>query len=448
MTGKTVRVRFAPSPTGSLHVGNARTALINWLYARHHGGEMLLRMDDTDAERSTKEYELGIIEDLKWFGLDWDDFARQSTRQDRYDAATERLKASGRLYPCYETQDELDLKRKILLGQGKPPVYDRAALALSAEEQAALVQQGRTPHWRFRLLDEPVEWDDLGRGHVRFEPGHLSDPVLVREDGRPLYTLSSVVDDGEMFITHVMRGEDHVVNTAVQVQLFQALGYDVPEFAHMPLMVGADGKALSKRIGSLGLAEIRAEGTEAVALAAYLAHLGTAIAPDGSESMGDLARNFDISGFGRAGPRYDPAELDTLNAKVIHHMSFDMVKDRLAEAGLAEADEVFWNAIHGNIARVSDAAYWWQVCNGEVDPAIEDEDRDFLAQAAEALPEAPYDETTWKAWTGTLKDSTGRKGKQLFLPLRRALTGRDNGPELRDLLPLIGKDRADRRLRG
>lgn len=447
MTGKTVRVRFAPSPTGSLHVGNARTALLNWLFARHHGGEMLLRMDDTDAERSTKEYEQGIIRDLQWFGLDWDDFARQSTRQDRYDAATERLKASGRLYPCYETQEELDLKRKILLGQGKPPVYDRAALALSPEEQAALVQQGRPPHWRFRLLDEPVSWDDLGRGHVHFEPGHLSDPVLVREDGRPLYTLSSVVDDGEMFITHVMRGEDHVVNTAVQVQLFQALGFDVPTFAHLPLMVGADGRALSKRIGSLGLSEIRAEGTEAVALAAYLAHLGTATAPDGSESMADLARNFDISGFGRAGPRYDPAELDTLNAKVIHHMSFEMVKDRLAEAGLADADAAFWNAIHGNIAKVSDAAYWWQVCNGEIEPANEAEDRGFLVQAADALPLEPYDETTWKTWTGALKDATGRKGKQLFLPLRRALTGRDTGPELRDLLPLIGRDRAEKRLR-
>ncbi len=448
MTGKTVRVRFAPSPTGSLHVGNARTALINWLFARHHGGEMLLRMDDTDMERSTKEYELGIIEDLKWFGLDWDDFARQSTRQDRYDLATERLKASGRLYPCYETQDELDLKRKILLGQGRPPVYDRAALALSPEEQAAFVQKGRNPHWRFRLLDEPVEWDDLGRGPVRFEPGHLSDPVLVREDGRPLYTLSSVVDDGEMAVTHVMRGEDHVVNTAVQVQLFQAMAFDVPAFAHLPLMVGADGRALSKRIGSLGLSEIRAEGTEAVALAAYLAHLGTAIAPDGSETMADLARNFDISGFGRAGPRYDPAELDTLNAKVIHHMSYGTVKDRLAEAGLDQADETFWTVIRGNIGKVADAVYWWQVCNGEIDPAIDDEDRAFLDQAADALPAGPYDETTWKTWTGELKDATGRKGKQLFLPLRRALTGRDNGPELRDLLPLIGKDRAARRLRG
>jgi len=446
MLGKDVRVRFAPSPTGSLHVGNARTALINWLFARHHGGEMLLRMDDTDEERSTKEFEKGILEDLEWLGIDWDDFARQSARLERYDDAMERLRADGRLYPCYETQEELDLKRKIQLGQGKPPVYDRAALNLGPEEQAALVQEGRTPHWRFKLLDEPVEWDDLGRGPVRFEPGHLSDPVLVREDGRPLYTLSSVVDDGEMFISHVMRGEDHVANTAVQVQLFQALRYEVPAFAHMPLMVGADGKALSKRIGSLGLKELRERGVEPLAIAAYLAHLGTSRAADGSESMADLARHFDIAGYGRAGPRYDPDELETLNAKVVHHMPFHVVSGTLKAAGLDGADEVFWDAVRGNIARVWDAGYWWRVCSGSIDPVIEAEDAEFIRQAAEALPEGPWDSETWSAWTGALKQTTGRKGKQLFMPLRKALTGKQRGPELADLLPLIGRERALERL--
>lgn len=446
MSGNSVRVRFAPSPTGSLHVGNARTALINWLFARHHGGEMLLRMDDTDEERSTKEFEKGILEDLQWLGVDWDDFARQSTRLDRYEAAMERLRADGRLYPCYETQEELDLKRKIQLGQGKPPVYDRAALDLSAEEQAALVQEGRTPHWRFKLLEEPVEWDDLGRGAVRFEPGHLSDPVLVREDGRPLYTLSSVVDDGEMFVSHVMRGEDHVANTAVQVQLFQALNYDVPTFAHMPLMVGADGKALSKRIGSLGLKDLREQGVEPLAISAYLAHLGTSRAADGSDAMGDLAKAFDISGFGRAGPRYDSDELETLNAKVVHNMSFEVAGERLRAAGLNDVDEVFWDAIRGNISRLADADYWWRVCSGSVDALVDPEDTDFIAAAAASLPDGPWDGTTWSAWTSALKSETGRKGKQLFMPLRKALTGKERGPELAELLPLIGRDRVLERL--
>ena len=309
-----VKVRFAPSPTGRLHVGNARVAVLNWLTARAKAGEFLLRMDDTDRERSTKEFERAILEDLTWLGLDWDDFVRQSARQMRYDAAVERLKSKGRLYPCFETADELDLKRKIQLGRGKPPVYDRAALALSAEEQAALMAEGRQPHWRFKLADQPIEWTDLGRGPVRFEAGHLSDPVLIREDGRPLYTLSSVVDDGEFFITHVIRGEDHVANTAVQIELFQALGYDVPTFAHLPLMVGADGKQLSKRLGSLSLADLRAEGVQPEALTAYLARLGTPTAPDGSDSLDSLTPGFDVSSFGRAAPRFDPKELAQLNA--------------------------------------------------------------------------------------------------------------------------------------
>lgn len=445
-SGQSTKVRFAPSPTGRLHVGNTRTVLINWLFARNRSGEFLLRMDDTDTDRSTKEYEDGIIEDLKWLGLNWDDFARQSARMDRYELAMERLKADQRLYPCYETQEELELKRKIQLGQGKPPVYDRSALALSGEEQAALVQQGRAPHWRFKLLDEPVTWDDLGRGPVRFEPGHLSDPVLVREDGRPLYTLSSVVDDGEMLMTHVIRGEDHVANTAVQVQLFQALGYDVPEFAHMPLMMGADGKSLSKRVGSLSLADLREQGVEPLALVAYLSRLGTSIAADGSEKMTDLIAKFDIADYGRASPRYEPEELDMLNAKVIHHTSFADVEGRLAAMGLDRVSEPFWNAIHGNIGKLSDVGHWGNVCFGSIDPDIDVEDADFIKDAAGLLPADPWDETTWDAWIGAVKEATGRKGKGLFMPLRKALTGKPHGPELKDLLPLIGRTRVLSRL--
>lgn len=446
MSSRTVRTRFAPSPTGLLHVGNARTALMNWLFARRHGGEMTLRMDDTDRERSNREFEKSILEDLEWLGLDWDGFVRQSARMGRYEAAMERLRQAGRLYPCYETPEELDLKRKIQLGQGRPPVYDRGALSLSAEEQAALVHRGRTPHWRFLLRDEPVAWDDMARGPVRFEPGHLSDPVLVREDGRPLYTLTSVVDDGEMAVSHVMRGEDHVANTAVQVQLFEALGFDAPRFVHLPLMTGADGKALSKRIGSLSLRDLRAEGIEPAALAAYLVRLGTPVAPTGEEDLGDLIARFDLSEYGRAAPRYDPSELAALNAKAMHHMPFEAVRPRLEAMGLDGADAAFWTVARENVERLDDVAHWWRVCKAEIEPVVEPEDADFLHEAADLLPPEPWDGETWAAWTGALKQATGRKGKGLFLPLRRALTGRDHGPEIKHLLPLIGRERVLRRL--
>ncbi len=445
-----VKVRFAPSPTGRLHVGNLRTALMNWLFARHHGGQFLLRMDDTDTERSKMEYERGIVEDLKWLGVDWDDFARQSARNDRYDRATEILRNSGRLYPCYETPEELELKRKIQLGQGKPPVYDRAALDMTPEEQAALAQQGRKPHWRFKLLEEAVEWDDLGRGPVRFEAGHLSDPVLIREDGRPLYTLTSVVDDGEMFITHVMRGEDHVVNTAVQVQLFRALDFPVPSFAHMPLMVGADGKGLSKRVGSLGIGDLREAGIEGLALVAYLAHLGTPIAPDGSSDMADLIRHFDLSSFGRASPRYDTAELEALSTKVIHRLPFSQVQQRLQSSGIEDVDQTLWLAVRENIETLDDIRNWVKIANGDVERPVDlvDDDLAYLKTAADLLPEAPLDDTSWKTWTTALKEETGRKGKQLFMPLRLSLTGLSHGPDMGPLLPLIDRDRIVERLVG
>lgn len=442
-----VKVRFAPSPTGKLHVGNARVAVLNWLFARGHDGIFVLRMDDTDTERSTETYERGIEADLTWLGLGWDDFARQSARLARYDAAMEKLKHDGRLYPCFETAEELELKRRVRLGQGRPPIYDRAALKLSPEEQAALIARGRAPHWRFKLSDAPVAWDDLARGAVRFEAGHLSDPVLVRGDGRPLYTLSSVVDDGEMEITHVIRGEDHVANTAVQVELFQALGFEVPAFAHLPLLVGADGKALSKRLGSLSLEALREDGIEARALVAYLARLGAATASDGTESLGALAAGLDLGGFGRASPRFDPIELEALNAKVLHHLDFEAVQDRLAALGLDEADAEFWETVRPNLARFAEVRHWWDVARGQVTPLGDPDDGAFLTQAAEALADLPWGADIWTRWTGALKAGTARKGKALFLPLRRALTGRDRGPELGPLLVLIGRDRALARLR-
>ena len=437
------KVRFAPSPTGLLHVGNARLALVNWLFARHGGGVFLLRMDDTDVERSRPEYAEAIERDLRWLGLDWDEFARQSDRRNRYDLAVERLKAAGRLYPCYETPDELSLKRKLQQGQGRPPVYDRAALKLTDEARARLEAEGHRPHWRFLLADEAVEWTDLARGPVHFEPGHMSDPVLIRADGHPLYTLSSVVDDGELGITHVIRGEDHVANTAVQVQLFRALEFDVPDFAHLPLLMGDDGKPLSKRLESLSLKALREEGLEARTICAYLAHLGTSLAATGEETMQAMADAFDIGGFGRAAPRFDRKELDHLNSRVLHHLPFAEVSGRL---GIPDADESFWEAIRPNLARLAEAADWWRILHGDVTPLVEDSD--FCRKAGDLLPAEPWDDTTFKSWTEAVKAETGAKGKMLFMPLRRALTGMEHGPELRVLLPMLGRARVLARLAG
>ena len=439
-----VKVRFAPSPTGLLHVGNARLALANWLFARRAGGTFLLRLDDTDLERTRPEYAAAIEEDLRWLGLDRDGFERQSDRLDRYEAAVDALRDAGRLYPCYETPEELALKRKLRLGQGRPPVYDREALGLPAEKRAALEAAGRRPHWRFLLRDEAIDWADLARGGIRFEPGHMSDPVLVREDGHPLYTLSSVVDDGELGISHVIRGEDHVANTAVQIQLFQALGFAAPRFAHLPLLVGADGKPLSKRLESLSLRALREDGIEPRALCAYLARLGTPQAATGAETLEVLAAEFDLGGFGRAAPRFDRRELDHLNARVLHHMAFDEVRDRLAVLRVAGADEAFWLAVRPNLAQLDEAADWWRVLHGDVRPAVED--AELCRKAADLLPPEPWDETTFKAWTDAVRAATGAKGRALFMPLRLALTGMDHGPELRLLLPMLGRARAVARL--
>lgn len=446
----TVKVRFAPSPTGLLHVGNARQALVNWLFARARGGRFLLRIDDTDTERSTPEFAAAIEADLAWLGLTWDEKAVQSERLGRYAAAAERLKAAGRLYACYETPEELGLKRKVALGAGRPPIYDRAALALSDAEKAKLEAEGRRPHWRFKLVAGEIAWDDLIRGAVAFQAENLSDPVLVREDGRPLYTLTSVVDDIELEITHVLRGEDHVANTAVQVQLFQALaqngmGYGVgavPAFGHLSLIAGAGGEALSKRLGSLSLAGLRDSGLEAMTINSYLARLGT---PDPIEPFADLealAAGFDIARFGRATPKFDPAELEHLNARLLHGLPFELVAARLP----AGFDAELWQAVRPNLTRLAEAEAWLAICRGPVVPQIED--AGFAAEAAALLPPEPWDETTWAAWTGAVKAATGRKGKALFLPLRLALTGLDHGPELKALLPLIGRERAAARLAG
>jgi glutamyl-tRNA synthetase len=437
-----VAVRFAPSPTGRLHVGNARGALLNWLFARKSGGTFLLRLDDTDTARSTDDFARGIEDDLRWLGLDWDRFARQSERFALYAAAADRLKASGRLYPCYETAEELELRRKIQLSQKKPPVYDRAALKLTDADRTKLESEGRRPHWRFRLEHRVVAWEDIIHGRVEIDMASLSDPVLVRSDGYPLYTLSSVVDDGDLGISHVIRGEDHVTNTAAQVQLFEALGYAVPTFGHFSLLLDADGGGLSKRLGSLSLADLREQGYEPMALNSLLARLGSADPVEAQGALPALVAGFDLARFGRAPARLDPHDLDLLNARLLHGMDFAAVRDRLP----AGATEAFWLAIRGNIARLSEAADWWPVVSGEIAGVIEDPA--VVNAAAETLPPEPWDAGTWKAWSQAISAKTGAKGKALFHPLRLALTGRDKGPEMAPLLPLIGRDRAARRLAG
>ncbi|HEX3651776.1 MAG TPA: glutamate--tRNA ligase [Rhizomicrobium sp.] len=441
----TTIVRFAPSPTGLLHVGNARTAMLNWLFARKEGGKFLLRIDDTDTERSKPEYERAILEDLSWLGLNHDTFARQIERAGAHACAAEKLKAGGHLYPAYESADELERRRKRQIAMRKAPVYDRAALKLTPDERARLEGEGRKPHWRFKLSQSKVRWHDLVRGHVEIDTAHLSDPVLIREDGRFLYTLPSVADDVDFNITHVIRGEDHVTNTAVQIEIFEALGAAVPVFAHFPLLVGAGGEALSKRIGSLSLQEIRAERIEPLALACYLAKTGTSDAIELRPSLDALVQEFDFAKIGRAPAHFDPAELKGLNAKLLHSLPYTDVHERLTELGIP-ASETFWEAVKANIIHLSDAKDLWSLVAGPITPVIED--AALVTKAAELLPLEPWDESTWSAWAKAVSNSTGAKGRALFHPLRLALTGRDSGPEMKKLLPLIGRARALARLKG
>lgn len=440
-----VRVRFAPSPTGYLHVGNARTALITWLFARSKQGHFLLRIDDTDTERSKPEYETAIEDGLVWMNLAWDEKARQRDRQDRYQTLIEKLKESGRLYPCYETPSELSLKRKTQLSRGQPPIYDRAALNLTDEQKAKYEAEGRAPHWRFKLEHKPIEWDDLVRGKVSFSGSDMSDPVLIREDGSPLYHLCSVIDDIDYDITHVVRGEDHVSNTATHIQMFEALGATPPIFAHLPLISDLEGGKLSKRLGSTSVNDVRdTEGLEPMALVSLLARLGTSDPIEAFSSIQPLVKSFDFSKFSRGSPKFDTDELLRLNSKILHETSFDDVNVRLANMDLADLDEEFWNAVRPNLSKLSDIKEWWQVANGPVNPVVDD--TDFAEKAARLMPEGPWTESTWKEWTDAVKAETGRKGRELFMPLRQALTGMDHGPELSVLLPLIGPEKARARL--
>ena len=429
-------VRFAPSPTGRIHIGNARTAILNWLMSRKEKGQFILRYDDTDVARSTQEFADGIAKDMAWLGIVPDRVEWQSKRFGRYDEVVTKLKAEGKLYPCYETADELERRRKRQEARGGLRTYDRAALKLSAEERAALEAEGRKPHWRFKLDNRVIEWNDLIRGAQHTDLASQSDPVLVREDGSYLYTLPSVIDDIDFGITHVIRGEDHVTNAGVQVAITEALGGKPPIYAHHSLLVGADGKGLSKRIGSLSIALMREQGLEPMAVVSHAALLGTSDNIHPCADIQELVDGFDLTKISRAPGRFDEKDLNQLNAKLLHVLPWDAVKHRLPDQ-----TEAFWLAIRGNIEKFSETEFWDDVIQQDLKIDVAAEDVEFIATARAALPPEPWDGTTWKTWTDALKSSTDRKGKALFMPLRMVLTGMDHGPELAALLPLIGRQK-------
>jgi glutamyl-tRNA synthetase len=440
------RLRFAPSPTGRLHLGNARAAVVNYLFAKSRGGQFMLRIDDTDIERSTPEFEQGIYDDLQWLGLNWDLTAKQSSRMDRYAEVFEILRQAGRLYACYETQEELDIKRKVQLSRGKPPIYDRAALKLTDAERAAFEAEGRKPHWRFKLNHAPIAWDDIIRGRNEFHGENLTDPILYRADKGPVYMLASVVDDGDFAISHIVRGEDHVANTAIQIQMFEALGFTPPQFAHFSLVTDASGEGFSKRTGSLSLGTLRDEGIEPMAICSMMAHLGTSQPIDPKLTMPELYTGYELSIFGRNQPKLDKNDLLMLNVKLLHHMPYAQVESKLQAAGLPLVGAVFWDAIKGNLNNIREVADWYNVCHQAIAPVIED--ADFAKAAAQLLPPEPWTTETWGKLVDAVKTQTGRKGKALFMPLRLALTGREHGPELAQILPFIGRKRAEARLSG
>lgn len=432
-----VVTRFAPSPTGHLHVGNLRTALFNFLIARKAGGQFILRLDDTDASRSTEAFASAIREDLAWLGLHWDREERQSARLDRYADAADRLRAAGRFYECFETPVELDLKRKKQLNMGQPPVYDRASLEL--DEAARAAKRAESPgYWRFLLDRERIEWDDGILGPLSIDAGSISDPVLIRADGQVLYTLASVVDDIEMGVTHVVRGADHVTNTATQIQIIRALGAEPPAFAHHSLLTGAGGEALSKRLGTLSLRDLRARGVEPMALLSLMARLGSSQPVVAARTLDELAEGFDPASFGAAPTKFDPDDLMPLTRAHLAGMPFAEVRDRVLALGVPEAEAArFWEVMRENLGVIDDLAGWWALCRDGAAAEVAPEDADFVAEAMRLLPDPPWGEGAWADWTAAVKAATGRKGRALFLPLRKALTGRADGPDMAALMPLL-----------
>jgi glutamyl-tRNA synthetase len=437
MTRPTV-TRFAPSPTGFIHVGNLRTALMNYLIARKSGGTFILRLDDTDQDRSKQEYADGIMEDLSWLGLHWDRVEKQSLRMDRYREAADQLRAASRFYECFETPVELDLKRKKQLNMGRPPVYDRASLKLTEAERAAMRAEGRTGYWRFQLDQNRIEWPDGVLGPISIDAASVSDPVLIRADGQILYTFASSVDDIDMGVSFIVRGADHVTNTATQIQIMQAMGGTPPSFAHHSLLTGPQGEELSKRLGVLALRDLRARGVEPLALLSLMARLGSSKPVELAGSMDELIDGFDIGSFGAAPTKFNDEDLFPLTRAHVQSLALPAVADRIAALGVpADKAELFWSVAKGNITVLADLEGWWALFRDGATPLVDAEDVDFVRQAVALLPARPWTHDTWGQWTEVVKGATGRKGKGLYRPLRRALTGLDAGPEMADVMPLL-----------
>lgn len=434
-----MKVRFAPSPTGYMHVGNCRTALINWLFARKNQATFLLRLDDTDHERCEEKYVQALLEDWSWLGLDFDEYVKQSDRLDLYNNALETLKKAGRLYACYETPEELEYKRKMQLKRGLPPIYDREGLRLTQEQRDAHEAEGRRPHWRFLLTDDAIEWNDMVRGPIHFEGSKLSDPILVRENGSFIYILASVVDDIDLNITHILRGEDHVSNTAIQVQLMEALGADVStiHFAHVPLLAGEKGESLGKRLGSLSIKDLRERGTLPMALNSVLGKIGTSDAMQPYGDLEALMESFDLEKFSRSTPKFSEDQLNQMNKRVIQEMDYERARGYV---DIPEMDENFWHAVRHNVSSLEEVNAWWEICHAEEMGKVSEEDKAYVGEALEALPQGPWTDNPWDQWISILKEKTGRKGKSLFMPLRLALTGQEHGPELKILLMLLGHE--------
>ena len=442
---KEVITRFAPSPTGKLHVGNARTALINFLYAKKHSGKFILRIDDTDLVRSTEEFKDAIVSDMKWLGFHWDKTFAQSSRMAEYDTVREKLIKLGRLYPCYETPEELEIKRKLQLSAGKPPLYDRSALKLTDAQKADYTKQGRKAHYRFLVNHESIEWNDMVKGKTHYEGAHISDPIVIREDGSMTYMLCSTVDDMDYNISHIIRGEDHVSNTAIQKQMFEALGASPPMFGHLSLVKSQEDK-ISKRVGGFEIETLRNEtGLEAMAINSFFATIGTSGPVTPYMEMKDLVAHFDIHAFSKSPTTYMPDELTRLNHKMVVHMDYDDVLAHLNVIGAAHVSKDFWYAVRANLTTVNDAADWWRICH-EMPDINMNLDKNFLKVAASLLPKGKIEDDTWSKWTKVVSESTELKGKELFLPLRLALTGMEHGPEMAKLLPLIGYEEVMERL--
>ena len=428
--------RFAPSPTGWIHVGNLRTALMNWMIARKAGGSFILRLDDTDQERSKPEYAEGIKEDLAWLGLHWDRVEKQSLRFDRYRAVADQLRAAGRFYECFETPVELDLKRKKQLNMGRPPVYDRASLSLTDADRDRLRGEGRIGYWRFLLDQNRIEWPDGILGPISIDAASVSDPVLIRADGQILYTFASSVDDIDMGVTSIVRGADHVTNTATQIQIMQALGGTPPAFAHHSLLTGPAGEALSKRLGTLSLRDLRAQGVEPMALLSLMARLGSSQPVELAANHDDLIAGFKLASFGAAPTKFDAEDLFPLTRAHLRALPLSAVADRIRALGVPDAMAAeFWDVTRESITVLADLGAWWTVMSEGAVAAVEPEDEAFVGQALSMLPPAPWTPATWGQWTEAVKVATGRKGRALFRPLRRAMTGREDGPDMATLMP-------------